>query len=82
MVIRRFSVFAHVNSIVICFFLVAKTTSRQQAEMLTIYEKADASERNAVIRQIDSFLEVVPKDVKIFRLKFRYKIERLNESKV
>ncbi|MCY7346649.1 MAG: hypothetical protein LH614_10575 [Pyrinomonadaceae bacterium] len=52
---------------------------RQQAAMLTIYEKADTNERNAIIRQIDSFLEVVPKDVKIFWLKFRCKLERLNE---
>jgi hypothetical protein len=55
---------------------------RQQNEMLTIYEKADQAERNAVIRQIDSFLKVVPKDAKIFWLKFRCKLERLNENKM
>ena len=53
---------------------------RQQAEMLTIYQNAHQTERNAVIRQIDSFLAIVPKDAKIFWLKFRYKLERLNEK--
>ncbi len=53
---------------------------KQQAEMLIIYRNADQSERNAVIRQIDSFLEIVPKDAKIFWLKFRFKLERLNET--
>ena len=52
---------------------------RQQAEMLALYQNADISERNAVIRQIDSFLEVVPKDARIFGLKFRSKLESLNE---
>ncbi len=53
---------------------------RQQAEMLITYQNADQSERNAVIGQIDSFHEVVPKDAKIFWLKFRYKLERLTEK--
>ena len=53
---------------------------RQQAEMLVRYEKADRDERNAIIRQIDSFLETLPKDAKIFWLKFRQKLERLNEK--
>ena len=53
---------------------------RQQAEMLVTYKAADKSERNAVINQIDSFLEIVPKGEKIFWLKFRYKLERLNET--
>ncbi len=53
---------------------------KQQAEMLITYQNADQSERNAVIGQIDSFLEVVPKDAKIFWLKFRCKLERLNEQ--
>jgi hypothetical protein len=52
---------------------------RQADQMLAIYQTADTSERNAVIRQIDSFLEIVPKDAKIFWLKFRQKLERLNE---
>ncbi len=53
---------------------------RQQAEMLMTYQNADQSERNAVIGQIDSFLEVVPKDAKIFWLKFRCKLELLNKK--
>ncbi len=52
---------------------------RQQAEMLTIYQNADQAERNAVIREIDSFIEIVPKEAKTFWLKFRRKLERLNE---
>ncbi len=52
----------------------------QQAEMLITYQNADSSERNAVIKQIDSFLEVVPKDAKIFWLKLRQKLERFNEQ--
>ncbi len=55
---------------------------RQAEQMLTIYQNADQNERNTVIRQIDSFLEIVPKEAKIFWLKFRRKLERLNESTV
>ncbi len=54
----------------------------QQEQMLALYEKANKSERNAVIKQIDSFLSVVSKDGKVFWLKFRRKLEILNESKV
>lgn len=54
----------------------------QQAEMLAQYEKADRSERNAVIKHIDSFLEVVPEDAKTFWLKFRQNLERLNEQSI
>ena len=53
---------------------------RQQAKMLITFQNADQSERNAVIKQIDSFLEVVPKDAKTFWLKFRRKLENLNEK--
>ncbi len=53
---------------------------RQQAEMLVKYQTANKSERNAVIKHIDSFLEIVSKDQKIFWLKFRQKLERLNEN--
>jgi len=52
---------------------------RQQAEMIVIYQNADQAERNAVIKQIDSFLKIVPKDAKTFWLKFRCNLERLNE---
>jgi hypothetical protein len=50
--------------------------------MLALYEKADTSERNAIIKHIDSFLSVVSKDEKTFWLKFRRKLEILNEPKV
>ncbi|MCY7377185.1 MAG: hypothetical protein LH472_14590 [Pyrinomonadaceae bacterium] len=53
--------------------------TRQSEMMLAIYQNADTNEKNAVIRQIDFFLSVVPEDVKTFWLKFRYKLERLNE---
>jgi len=54
---------------------------KQQAEqMLIIYQNADKAERNAVIKQIDSLLEIVPKDAKNFWLKFRRKLERLKEQ--
>ncbi len=53
---------------------------RQANEMPTTYQNADRSERNAVIKQIDSFLEIAPKDAKFFRLKFRCKIETLSEK--
>ncbi len=52
---------------------------RQQAEMLITYQNASQSERNAVIRHIDSFLKIVPPDAKIFWLRFRRKLEKLNE---
>ena len=53
---------------------------RQANQMLAIYQNADTDERNAIIRQIDSFLSVVPKDAKTFWLKFRQRLERLNEQ--
>ena len=52
---------------------------RQQAQMLAIYQNADNAERSAIIRQIDSFLPIITKAEKIFWLKFRGKLERLNE---
>ncbi len=55
--------------------------NRQQETMLALYEKADTSERNAIIKHIDSFLSVVSKDEKTFWLKFRRKLEILNEQK-
>ena len=52
---------------------------RQAEQMLATYQTADKTERAAVIKQIDSFLEIVPKDAKTFWLKFRQHLERLNE---
>lgn len=54
---------------------------KQQATMLANYEKADCEERKAIIKQVDSFLPVTrSKDERIFWLKFRYSLERLNEK--
>lgn len=60
----------------------AKTTylNQQSEQMLALYENADTDERKAIIKNIDSFLEVVPNDAKIFWLKFRRKLETLNEQ--
>lgn len=52
----------------------------QQAQMIARYEKADQNERKAIIRQIDSFLPVTKGDEKSFWLKFRRKLECLNEQ--
>ncbi len=54
--------------------------NRQAEQMIVIYQNADSKERNAIIKQIDSFLEIVPKGAKTFWLKFRRKLERLNEK--
>jgi hypothetical protein len=54
----------------------------QSEQMLTLYKNADTSERNAIIKQIDSFLSVISKDEKLFWLKFRRKLERLNEQSI
>ncbi len=56
--------------------------NREQDEMLAIYQNAEQNEGNAIIEQVDSFLSVVPQDAKAFWLKFRRKLEMLNESKV
>ncbi len=52
----------------------------QQEQMLALYEKADTSERNAIIGHIDSFLSTCNQDEKTFWLKFRRKLEILNEK--
>jgi phage terminase Nu1 subunit (DNA packaging protein) len=54
--------------------------TRQTEKMLTIYQTADNNERSAIVRQVDSFLEVVPKDAKIFWLKVWHKLEKLKEQ--
>jgi hypothetical protein len=48
--------------------------------MLSLYEKADRSERKAIIRHIDSFLSNCNQSERNFWLKFRQKLERLNEK--
>ena len=53
----------------------------QTAQMMAQYEKADTGERNAIIKHIDSFLPITKsKDERIFWLRFREKLERLNEK--
>ncbi len=54
----------------------------QSEQMLALYEKADTQERNAIIKHIDSFLSIVSTDEKTFWLKFRRRLEILNEPKV
>ena len=54
----------------------------QSELMLALYQTADKTERNAIIKQIDSFLSVISKDEKLFWLKFRHKSETINESAV
>ncbi len=55
--------------------------NRQQEQMLAQYQNADQTERKAIIRQIDSFLPITrSRDEKNFWLKFRRKLEILNEK--
>lgn len=56
--------------------------NNQQERMLALYEKADTTERNAIIRQIDSFLSTCNPNGKNFWLKFRRKLEILNEKSI
>ncbi len=54
---------------------------KQQDTMLVQYKKADTGERNAIIKHIDLFLPITKsKDERIFWLRFREKLERLNEQ--
>ncbi len=52
---------------------------RQQSKMIDQYKIASADERAAIFRHIDGFLPVISRDERIFWLKFRQKLERLNE---
>jgi hypothetical protein len=52
----------------------------QSEQMLALYQDADKSERDAIIKQIDSFLSVISENEKLFWLKFRRKLEVLNEQ--
>jgi hypothetical protein len=44
--------------------------------------KTDTDERKAIIRHIDSFLSICNQEEKSFWLKFRQKLERLNEKAI
>lgn len=52
---------------------------KQSNAMLALFQKADNSERVAIIRAIDGFLPNLSGDEKSFWLKFRQKLERLAE---
>lgn len=54
--------------------------NNQMEQMLSLYEKADTNERKAIIGHIDSFLSTCNQEEKNFWLKFRQKLERLNEK--
>lgn len=54
----------------------------QQNKMLAQYQNANATERAAVIRQIDGFLSSLTGDEKSFWLSFRLKLERLAEGEI
>jgi hypothetical protein len=54
--------------------------TRQAEQMLALYQNAHTSERNAIIRQIDSFLSVISQEQKAFWLEFWQKLENLNKS--
>jgi len=56
--------------------------NKQSEQMLALYAKADTNERKAIIKQVDSFLSIVSPDARTFWLKFRQKLEMLNESKI
>lgn len=56
--------------------------NKQQDKMVSLYEKANKEERNAILRHIDGFLSVLNQDQKIFWLQFRRKLERLNEKQI
>ena len=51
----------------------------QQEKVLKQLETTDRAERIAVIRHIDSFLHSTTPEGKIFWLKIREKLKRLNE---
>ena len=56
--------------------------NNQMEQMLSLYEKAVTSERKAIIGHIDSFLSTCNPDEKNFWLKFRSKLETLNEKAI
>jgi hypothetical protein len=56
--------------------------NQQSEQMLALYEKATRNERNAIMRHIDSFLSTCNESEKAFWLKFRSKLERLNEKSI
>jgi hypothetical protein len=55
---------------------------KQSEQMLNQYRNAKPTERKAIIKNIDSFLSVISKEEKLFWLRFRRKLESLNEKKI
>jgi hypothetical protein len=54
--------------------------NQQQEQMLALYNQAEQSEREAIIKQIDGFLSVISQDQKAFWIEFQKKLEILNKS--
>lgn len=52
---------------------------QQQEQMIALYQNAASTERKAIVKHIDSFFENASKEGKIFWLKFRLKLETVNE---
>ena len=56
--------------------------NQQTEQMLSLYEKATREEKSAIMRHIDSFLSTCNQEEKDFWLRFRSKLERLNEQSI
>jgi hypothetical protein len=56
--------------------------NHQQEQILLLYQNAPRSERNAIIKHVDGFLSTCNPDEKRFWLKFRRKLEVMNEKSV
>lgn len=54
--------------------------NNQLEQMIARYENASKDERKAIIRHIDGFLSICSGEEKNFWLKFRRKLERINET--
>ncbi len=56
--------------------------NNQMEKTLSLYENADTNERRSIIGYVDSFLSGCNQNEKSFWLKFRQKLERLNEKAI
>ncbi len=52
--------------------------NRQQESMLACYRQSEPIERKAIIRHINSFLEVIPKANKSFWVNFLIELEKID----
>lgn len=52
----------------------------QKEKVINNYRNSNTPERAAVIRSIDSFLETCGESERVFWLKIRYTLERINET--